>query len=264
MCIGKDPPSTYKAAWCLSATKFQKSSHLSSNTTITLIITICTNTTTIQIITILIISNTRKLEQEQILRSPTGRGSTWNSSDGQTRHTLQSESLPNKRIVSTEFYFTMYLVRPNTLYKVNCYPTQRVVLWNGVPGTRQILWNGSYCTLRHNASYKKCYPIEQFRLIHATLCFPCECCSFWYCLTEGRLLFVCSTVLGGWCKTECYCANLIFVFFLHNRNLRQRNFTLESAWICNKSCLLTKLCVKVYTVCTAVFFAFQLENFTYG
>ena len=147
----------------------------------------------------------------------------------------------------------MYLVRPNTLYKVNCYPTQRVVLWNGVPGTPQILCNGSYCTLRHNASYKKCYPIEQFRLMHATLCFPCECCFFWYCLTEGRLLFVCSTVLGGWCKTECYCANLIFVFFLHNRNLRPRNFTLESAWIRNKSCLPTKLCVKVYTVCTAVF-----------
>ena len=56
---------------------------------------------------------------------------------------------------------------------------------------------------------------------------------------------------------------LIFVIFLHNRNLRPRYFTLESVWIRDKSCLATKLYVKFYTVCKAIF-PFQFEHFTLG
>ena len=46
---------------------------------------------------------------------------------------------------------------------------------------------------------------------------------------------------------------LIFVIFLHNRNLRPRNCTLESVKIRVKSCLATKLYVKIYVVCKALF-----------
>ena len=44
--------------------------------------------------------------------------------------------------------------------------------------------------------------------------------------------------------------------FVHNRSLWPQ--------ICDKICLVTKLCVKNLTLCVKQFFAFQLENFTLG
>ena len=80
--------------------------------------------------------------------------------------------------------------------------------------------------------------------------------QFYIAIFQGLFGF---RIIGGQTNFTPRPPYLIFVFFLHNRNLRPRNFTLESAQIRNKCCLATKLSVKLYTACKAVFF-FQLEN----
>ena len=80
---------------------------------------------------------------------------------------------------------------------------------------------------------------------HSCWCKYTEHCLKW-CFPQSKRRqqsFFCCFLVG---VVKAY---LIFIFFLHSRNLRPRNFTLESAYICDESCFSTKLLVKSNTLC---------------